>query len=183
MDTAQSTLNQDDKPSPQEVVVKREGEKDLVVWNAPGRPFKKRDRQFFVTVFAIAGIVSLVIFLAEGLMPVILIISLVFLFYILSTVPPEEVEYRVTTRGVRISNKLMDWDLMLSFSFAKRLDQDVLVLETLLIPGRVDIVIDPGLKEEIRKQISAYIPYEEAKLSGMDKITNWLNDKLAGRDN
>jgi len=73
---------------PQAVVVRREPERDLVVWIAPARPFKRRDRQFYVTTFAIAGIVSLILFLAEGLMPVLLIVSLVFLYYVLSTVEP-----------------------------------------------------------------------------------------------
>ena len=91
---------------PQTVVVRREPEKDLVIWTAPARPFKRRGRQFYVTVFAIAGIVSLILFLAEGIMPVILIISLVFLYYVLSTVQPEDIEYKVTTKGIRIANKL-----------------------------------------------------------------------------
>ena len=73
-ENTESTLNIE----PQAVVVRREPERDLVVWTAPARPFKRRDKQFYVTTFAMAGIVSLVLFLAEGIMPVILIISLVF---------------------------------------------------------------------------------------------------------
>jgi hypothetical protein len=108
---SQSTLNQSQEayqePSP--VVVRREPERDLVTWTAPARPFKKREKQYYVTIFAMAGIVSLVLFLAEGLMPVILIISLVFLYYVLSTVQPEDVEYKVTTRGIKIAGKLTEW--------------------------------------------------------------------------
>jgi hypothetical protein len=51
-----STLNTE----PQAVVVRREPERDLAIWTAPARPFKRRDRQFYVTTFAIAGIVSLI---------------------------------------------------------------------------------------------------------------------------
>ena len=83
--------------------LQREPERNLVTWTAPARPFKRRDRQFYVTTFAIAGIVSLVLFLAEGVMPVILIISLVFLYYVLSTVEPENIEYKATTRGIKIA--------------------------------------------------------------------------------
>jgi uncharacterized membrane protein len=56
-------------------IKKTELEKDLVVWNAPSRPFKRRDKQFYLTTISIAGIVCLILFLAEGAMPVILIIS------------------------------------------------------------------------------------------------------------
>ena len=55
---------------PQAVVVRKEPERELLSWTAPSRPFKRRDRQYFVTTFAMAGIVSLVLFLAEGIMPV-----------------------------------------------------------------------------------------------------------------
>src|SRR3990172_4343122 len=83
----QSTLTSpDESQEPRPVVVRREPERDLITWTAAGRPFKRRDRQFYVTIFAMAGIVSLVLFLAEGFMPVLLIISLVFLYYVLSTV-------------------------------------------------------------------------------------------------
>ncbi|KKP31069.1 MAG: hypothetical protein UR20_C0044G0007, partial [Candidatus Woesebacteria bacterium GW2011_GWE2_31_6] len=79
---------------------KPEVEKDLVTWTAPGRPFKRRDKQFYLTTISIVGLVSLIIFLAEGAMPVILIISLVFLYYVMSTVPPENIEYKITNKGV-----------------------------------------------------------------------------------
>src|SRR3989304_4840218 len=98
----QSTLTSpDESQEPRPVVVRREPERDLVTWTAPSRPFKRRDRQFYTTVFAIAGIISLILFLAEGLMPVILIVALVFLYYVLSTVPPENIEYKITTKGVK----------------------------------------------------------------------------------
>lgn len=176
MEAAQSTLNQE----PQAVVVKREPERDLITWTAPSRPFKRRDRQFYVTTFAIAGIVGLILFLAEGIMPVILIVSLVFLYYVLSTVPPEDIEYKVTNKGIKIAGKLTSWQLMVRFWFAKRLDSEVLEIETAHIPGRIGIVINPELKEDIKKEISAYIPYEEANLTGIEKMTDWVAGKLPG---
>ena len=100
-----NTLDMDTAPG----TLQREPERDLVTWTAPARPFKRRDRQFYVTTFAIAGIVSLVLFLAEGAMPVILIISLVFLYYVLSTVEPESIEYKITNRGIKIAGRLTPW--------------------------------------------------------------------------
>src|SRR5690554_6974200 len=90
-------------------VVQEEPEKDLVSWTAPARPFKTRNRKFYVTLIATAGIVGLVIFFVEGWVPVILIISLIFLFYIMSTVPPEEVEYKITNKGIKIAGRRTDW--------------------------------------------------------------------------
>jgi hypothetical protein len=171
-----STLNTE----PQAVVVRREPERDLVTWTAPARPFKRRDRQFYVTTFAIAGIVSLILFLAEGIMPVILIISLVFLYYVLSTVQPENIEYKVTTKGVKIATKLTEWQYLNRFWFTKRFDNDLMIIDTVMIPGRIEFVINPEIKEKLKKEISAYIPYEEVSPATLDKVTTWFASKLPG---
>jgi hypothetical protein len=176
MDTAPSTLNSE----PQAVVVRRESERDLLTWMAPARPFKRRDKQFYTTVFAIAGIVSLVLFLAEGLMPVILIVALVFLYYVLSTVQPENIEYKITTKGVRIAGKLTEWQTLIRFWFGKRTGSEILIFETFLIPGRIEIVINPEIKDGLKKEISAYIPYEEISATGLDRVTDWIAQKLPG---
>jgi hypothetical protein len=183
MDTApdqkkdpESTLNSE----PQAVVVRREPERDLLTWIAPARPFKRRDRQFYTTVFAIAGIVSLVLFLAEGLMPVILIVALVFLYYVLSTVPPENIEYKITTKGVRIVGKLTEWQTLIRFWFGTRSGSGILIFETFLIPGRIEIVINPEIKDGLKKEISAYIPCEEIPATGLDRVTDWFAQKLPG---
>jgi hypothetical protein len=180
MNTAQSTSPVEEKVEPQAVVVRREPERDLVIWTAPARPFKRRDRQYFVTIFAIAGIISLVIFLAEGLMPVILIISLVFLYYILSTVQPDNIEYKITTKGIKIADKLTEWRFLSKFWIGHRMDNDILFFDTYQIPGRIELVIKPEIKDELEKEISAYIAFEKAPDSNIDKLTNWVSQKLPG---
>ena len=175
----QSTLN-DKNPAPQAVVVRREPERDLVIWTAPARPFKRRDRQFYVTTFAMAGIICLVLFFAEGAMPVILIISLVFLYYVLSTVEPENIEYKVTSKGIKISGKLTEWQYLNRFWFSKRFETDLLVFQSTTIPGRIELVIKSDIKENLKKEISAYVPFEEVPASGLDRLTDWFAKILPG---
>jgi len=174
--SSESTLNSE----PQAVVVRREPERDLITWTAPSRPFKRRDRQFYTTVFAIAGIISLILFLAEGIMPVILIVALIFLYYVLSTVPPENIEYKITSKGVKIAGKLTEWQAMSRFCFGGRSGSEILIFETFLIPGKIEIMINPEIKDGLKREISAYIPYEEIAASGLDRITNWVAQKLPG---
>jgi hypothetical protein len=157
-----------------------QAERDLVVWTAPSRPFKRRDRQFYVTTFAIAGIVSLILFFAEGFMPVLLIISLVFLYYVLSTVEPEKIEYKITSKGIKIAGKGTDWQVLNRYWFGKRFDSDLMVIDTVLIPGRIELVINPEIKDKLKKEVSAYIPYEEVPASGLDRLTSWFARKLPG---
>ena len=175
-ESKESTLNSE----PQAVVVRRESERDLVTWTAPARPFQRHNKQFYTTVFAIAGIISLVIFLAEGIMPVVLIVALVFLYYVLSTVQPENIEYKVTTKGIRIANKLTDWQALNRFWFSKRFDNDLMIIDTSMIPGRTEIVINQEIEGELKKEVSAYIPYEEVPAGALDRATNWFADKIPG---
>src|SRR3989344_1914801 len=128
-------------------------EQDLFAWRAPSRPFKTRSREFYVTLFAITGLVGLILFIAEGAMPVVLLIAIVFLFYILSTVAPEEIEYRITNRGIKIAGSKTDWQMMGRFWFTRRMESDLLVIETFTIPGRLELVVKSEEIETIRKNL------------------------------
>jgi hypothetical protein len=157
-----------------------EPEKDLFSWVAPSRPFKTRSREYYVTLFAIVGIIGLVLFIAEGAMPVVLLIAIVFLFYVLSTVRPDEIAYKITNKGVRVAERLTEWSLLGRFWFNKRFDSPILTIETGIIPGRLELVVKAEDEEEIKKVLSAYLTYEEVKPTGIERAANWVSGKLPG---
>ena len=157
---------------------KPEMEKDLVTWIAPARPFKRRDKQFYLTTVSIAGIVCLILFLAEGAMPVILIVSLIFLDYVMSTVAPEEIEYKITSMGVKVGGRRTDWQSLGRFWFSKRYDSDLLVFETRMVPNRMELVIKPEIKAEVEKNLKEYLVEEEISPSNLDKAIDWFSKKL-----
>jgi len=156
----------------------RQLEHDLFVWGAPARPFKRRSKNFYITVFSIVGIVGLILFLAEGAMPVILLASLIFLYYVLNTVQPQTVEYKITTWGIKVAEARTTWSQMTRFWFSERQDIHLLIFETLKIPGRLELVINKEDKEKIRGTLSKYLNEEKAPPSNLDKITNWVAKKL-----
>lgn len=158
----------------------KEPERDLVSWVAPARPFKRRNREFFVTVIAMAAVGGLILFLIEGWLPVVLVISLVFLVYVMSTVEPENIEYKVTTQGIKMAGKTTGWDIMRRFWFAKRFESELLVIETVTLPGRLEVVVKPELKADITKAISQYLAHEEVPASYLDKATLWFSTKMPG---
>lgn len=155
-------------------------EKELFVWTAAERPFKRRNRDFWVTLISIAAVTSLVIFLVEGAMPVILIISLLFLFYVLSTVEPGSTQYSLTSKGVKVAGKLTDWEIIQRFWFSRRFDDTLLVFETAVLPGRMELVVNAADKDTLRKVLAKYAPEEEVPPSGLDKAANWFSKKLPG---
>jgi uncharacterized membrane protein len=170
-----STYQENQNTQNNEVPLK---EKDLITWVAPARPFKRRDKQFYLTTVSIAGIVCLILFLAEGAMPVILIISLIFLYYVMSTVEPENIEYKITNKGIKVLGSRTEWANLGRFWFSKRNDSDLLVFETNFLPNRMELVIKPENKDEIKKIISDYLVFEVISPSNLDKAIDWFSKKL-----
>lgn len=160
------------------VTIKREPERNLFSWSAPSRPFKMRGREFWVRAIAIASVGGLIFFLVEGIMPVILIVSLVFLFYILSTVEPETIEYKITNKGIKVADRRTDWGFLTRFWFSRRFESDLLVFETLNVPGRLEIVVNSKDKRALRKALTTYLLEEESPPTSTDKLANWFSEKL-----
>jgi hypothetical protein len=146
-------------------------EKTFLKWVAPSRPFKRRNRDFYITVVTIASLFGLVVFLIEGVMPILLLISLIFLFYVMSTIQPDDVEYQITNLGILIDGKRSSWETMNRFWFTKRLGSELMVVETVNLPGRLEIMIKPELKGDILKTMSDYLTHEQVSPSLIDKVT------------
>ncbi len=173
-DVEKTSVETDQTP----VTPKLEAEKELFSWKGPSRPFKRRDREFWVTVGAIAFIFGLILYFAEGVMPVILIIAVVFLYYVMATVEPETVEYAITNKGVKFADKTTAWEVLTRFWFTKRLDTALLVFEMVTLPGRLELVINDKDKDDLRKVLTDYVIEEEAPPSGLDKAANYISEKL-----
>ena len=145
--------NQTAPPVDNPQIKKIEPEKTLFSWKAPERPFKKRGRDFWVTVITIATLFGVVLFFAEGAMPVILIVALVFLFYVMSTVEPQEVEYGLTNRGVKIVDRTTEWQFLTRYWFSSRFGSDLLVFEMNVIPGRLEVVVNGKDKAKLKNAL------------------------------
>ena len=171
----QSTLTDEGTSVPSQ---KKVPEKVYFSWKAAERPFKKRNKEFWVTTVVIAAIFGLILFLVEGAMPVILIVSIVFLFYVLSTVEPEIITYQITNKGVKIAEGLVEWEVLTRFWFTSRLKTDVLVFEKITAPQRLEIVINEKDVEKIRDTLLDYINEEEVPPTTIEKATDWFAKKL-----
>ncbi len=155
-------------------------EKNLFAWKAPARSYKKKGRDFWVRLMVVVSIFAFILFLIEGVMPVILLVSLLFLFYVLSTVEPERIDYTITNRGIKMAGKRTDFQIFNRFWFAKRLNNDLLVFETTQLPGRLELVVHLKDKEKIRKTLSEYLTEEVASPSNLDRVAGWVSKKFLG---
>jgi hypothetical protein len=154
-------------------------EETVLEWEAPSRPFKKRDKKFFTTVVIIALLVALiVIFAGQGILPVALIFSVVFLVYVLSVVPPQTVVNKVTNYGIRVDDSLYFWQELGRFWQEEKHDQQLINIETVRFPGRITLVLREHSWEEIQTLLSEVLLNEEPDPTFYDKASSWLQKKI-----
>ena len=113
-------------------------------------------------------------------MPVILLVSLIFLFYILSTIEPEKIKYIITNMGIKVADKKTAWSFLGRFWFSRRFDSELLIIEAFAFPGRMELVFETKDKERIRKILSNHLVEEEIPPSWLDKTALWFSKKLPG---
>ena len=160
------------RPIPEEV---------LVEWDAPARPFRKRNRQFFSTIIIIAILVSLILFFAGQVLPVAVVISVVFLVYVTAVIPPQIIHYKLTNYGIYVEKEAFSWLGMGRFWFDEKAGQKVLEIELYGFPGRLTFVLIDGQTpraEDLERVLSEVLIKEKPALSTYEKMANWLKEKI-----
>jgi len=165
--------------SPLEVLPSKEL-KILYSWKAPSRPFKKRDKEFWTTVIAIVVLVGLILFFVKEWFLIAAIISFVFVYYVLSTVEPEEMEYKITNRGIIYGGQTYPYEAISQFWFSEKYGQRIVNFELQgggLI-GRLTILVGQGEEKKIKELLLKYLVEEEVKPTFLDKAADWLQKKV-----
>jgi len=167
------------KKLPLEVLPVKE-DKILFEWEALERPYQKKDREFWTTVLSILGLVCLILFFAKEWFLITALAALVFLYYVLTTVPPQKAKYKITTKGVYVaSSQRVDWDFLRRFWLDEKWGHSVLHIETWFkFPRVLSFVI---LKKDAEKMIGIlkkYIPQEKSSPNSLDKFSSWLAKKV-----
>jgi len=156
-------------------------EKELFAWKALSRPYQKKDRDFWVTALASAGLVCVILFVIGEWGLIAAILSLLFFYYVLTAVKPEKVSYRITTKGVYLpgGEQRVDWDFLKNFYFGERWGHSVLKVKTFLrnMPI-VSLVVVKKDEKKLTEILEKYLPEGEEEKNAADKISNWVYKRL-----
>lgn len=154
-----------------------ENELTIIEWSAPGRPFKKRAKQFFLTSLLIMLLVEVILFLFSEYLLMVAVVSLVFLAFALSIVPPKDFNYRISSEGIQIEDRFFIWKELYDFYFIKNTQEETLQVRTEdYFPGELTITFAPENKETIKNALIAYLPFREyVKPTFMEKAARWLS--------
>ena len=154
-------------------------EQELLKWTAPSRPFHPRDRQFFTTAIVIVGLISLILAFAGEWMLIAVLASMVFAYYVWSTIPPEQVEYALTSRGIRAHGQLYRWHDMDRWWIDQKWQDKVLNIDTPMhFPRRLHLLLGQLDEEKVKEVMGRYVTMEKPEDTAMDRAGRWLSDKF-----
>lgn len=157
------------KPLPEEV---------LLEWTSPSRPFRKPNRRFFTTITIIGVLIGLILFFANQMLPVAVVIAVVFLAYVLFSIPPGDVKHQLTTYGIRVEEKLYYWEELGRFWFTKQYDSAILHIEVDQFPNTIHLLLGDIEQQYMKDILSEVLLYERPPLTPVEKAGKWLQEKV-----
>jgi hypothetical protein len=150
----------------------------LLAWSSPSRLFKRRDKEYFTNIGAIVFLLVIILVFAREFLLIAAVVSIVFLIYVLSTVPPEEVSHRITNLGIESAGHYYRWGELGEFWFEEQWGQVLLVLRP-MFGTRIIILLGAQDKVLVRKLIAEYLPFREnPEKSWVDNASSWLSKKI-----
>lgn len=164
---------------PEKTEAERGIEKVWFEWQAPERTFQRRNRDFWITAISILVLVGVILIFIKEFYLIVALMSALFLYYGLSTVPPSTVTNKITNKAVYFGDLRYEWELLRRFWFKTSVGHEQLLIETnLRFPGQIALLIQPQDQDKIKEMVAKKIPYMEASPTFIDRLTRWFADRL-----
>lgn len=165
----------DNDPAEEEKVVPQEV---LLAWSSPSRLFKRRNKEYYTNAGAIVFLAVVILIFAREYLLIAAVVSIMFLVYVLSTVPPEDVNHRITNLGLESAGHFYRWEELVEFWFEEQWGQTMLELRP-IVGTRIIVLLGGEDKAEVRKLITKYIPFrEQPEKSWVDNAAHWITEKI-----
>jgi hypothetical protein len=152
----------------------------LLEWTSKAWPFIKKSPEFFRTILVIAGLLVLITIFMKEFLTVLVIVTLVFVVYVLGTVPPTRVAHKVTEQGLHSGEHFYPWEQLTRFWFGERSKHDMLFVETTLrFPRRLMLVLEGVDKKKLRGLLKEKLELVEEPEPGLlDRSARYLAEKI-----
>ena len=153
----------------------------LYLWKAPLRAYKRRSDSILRFYVALALLLSLIVFFFGDRVLLVPILTLLFLFYVLTITPPPEIENMITVFGIETAGISLRWEFLSHYYYTKKFHFNVLTLVShapysyhvyLIVP-------DDSMKTSINAILSKHLMYvEKPQRSFTDKMVDWLSNLM-----
>lgn len=177
-------------PSPAPVYYQPAPEQLLLEWMADSRVYRKRSKEYYSSLAVIVLLISLILFFMGQILLIFVLLSFLFISYVLATVRPETIGIQLTSYGVRYNRKLYYWGELGRFWIRQNHGIPEVHIEAPVFLGSELILLASNEKssnavsaDDIAEMMSRFLVYEEPLPSQIDKWVQWLEEKfpLEGR--
>lgn len=154
-----------------------DGVKTLLSWHASARPFRRREKEYYMNLAVITLAVMVILFLFSQYMLMLLVVALVFLNYALTTVPPHDFRYRITTQGIIVEDHFYYWDDFYDFYF-KTVEGELMAYVTIrsYIPTVLALTLGDIHRDQLQSVLIKYLKYREVvRPSFLERAGDWLS--------
>lgn len=151
--------------------------KTLLAWHAPARPYRKRNRDFYVTSSLIVFLVSIILFFFSQYLLIVVVLSFLFVVFVLYTIPPHSVYYRISTEGIRLEDKFYLWQELYDFYFTQKEGVTLLHIRTdSYVAGELILLLGDMDRNHVKSVLIRYLPFREyVRPTFMEKSATWLS--------
>ena len=151
--------------------------KTILEWSAPGRPFRRRGKQYYLTSLLITLLIEVILFLFSQYLLMLVVLSLLFVAFALASVAPSNFKYRMSSEGITVEDHFFLWQELYDFYFKRREGVDVIHIRTrAFFPGELTITLGDTDREHVKSALLPYLPYREyIKPTFMEKSADWLS--------
>lgn len=152
----------------------------LYTWTSPERLFIPRNRKWFIYLFLIILLIIVVLLFVQQYIIIAPVAAIGFVSYVLATVPPHNIEHKLTTEGINSGGHSYLWQEMSDFWITKKGEERLIHIETYLAyPKRLILLVGEGDLEKIKQIAVQYIPFREVPKENMlDKTLNYLTERF-----
>jgi hypothetical protein len=149
----------------------------ILEWEAPGRPFRKRTKQYYLTAMLITLLVEVILFLFSEYLLMLVVFSLLFVAFALAKIPPRDFKYRISSEGITIEDRFFLWQELYDFSFKNKDGYETLHISTqAYLPGELILTLGKEPQEKVKSAILPYLPLREyVRPTFVDKAADWLS--------
>ena len=150
----------------------------LLSWKAPLRAYKKRAGVILRFYIAVALLLSVVVLLFGDKILIVPILTLFFLFYVLTITPPPIVENRITLFGIDSAGITLRWETLSHFYYTTKFGFTILtVVSHLPISYHLFLIVPADVKSQVTHLLSEHLVFMEKPHRGItDRMVDWLSN-------
>lgn len=130
--------------------------------------------------FLLMMAVQIILFLFSQYLLMLVVFSLLFLSFALSSVPPRMFHYKISSQGILVDKSFFIWEELYDFYFFKHHGKETLHVTTRsFFPGELTLTLGDISIEDVKKALLPFLPFREhVEPTWLEKAGDWLESNF-----